>query len=43
MLGAGSDLPGSRKVTITGMDGNSIDLYIWLNSDSFNNGLFLYP
>ncbi len=29
MLGAGSDLPGSRKVTITGMDGNSIDLYIW--------------
>ncbi len=29
MIGASEALPGSKKVTITGMDGNSIDLYIW--------------
>ncbi len=29
MIGQSENLPGSRKVTITGMDGNSIDLYIW--------------
>ncbi len=29
MLGESPELPGSQKVTITGMDGNNIDLYIW--------------
>lgn len=29
MIGESRKLPGSSMVTITGMDGNSIDLYIW--------------
>lgn len=29
MLAGGKKLPGSEKITITGVDGNSIDLYIW--------------
>lgn len=29
MLAGGKKLPGSEKITIPGMDGNSIDLYIW--------------
>ncbi len=29
MIGDSQKLPGSQKVTIKGMDGNDIDLYIW--------------
>ncbi len=29
MIGESQELPGSQKVTITGMDGNNIDLCIW--------------
>ncbi len=29
MIGESQELPGSQKVTITGMDGNNIDIYIW--------------
>ncbi len=29
MIGESQKLPGSQKVTFTGMDGNDIDLYIW--------------
>lgn len=29
VLGVSDKLPGSEKVTITGMDGNQVDLYIW--------------
>lgn len=29
MIGESHPFPGSQKVTITGMDGNEIDMYIW--------------
>lgn len=29
MLAGGTKLPGSQKITVKGMDNNSIDLYIW--------------
>lgn len=38
MLGGGQKLPGSQKVTITGMDGNSIDLYIWRPTELTRKG-----
>ncbi len=38
VLGAGQKLPGSQKVTITGMDGNNIDLYIWRPTELTRKG-----
>ncbi len=38
MLGTSEKLPGSQVVTITGMDGNSIDLYIWRPTELTRKG-----
>ncbi len=39
MLGESQKLPRSQKVTITGMDGNNIDLYIWRSPHLTRKGL----
>lgn len=38
MIGESKSLPGSQKVTIKGMDGNDIDLYIWKPTELTRKG-----